>query len=159
MRYWSSTPLPDEAAAATLLAQIEAQFRTGERWQWGVEVRQTGRVVGTCSLSRLDAQNRRAEVGYALARAHWGQGFMFEAQTALLGHAFGPVAAGGLNLHRLEADIDPRNDASRRSLLRLGFEREGYLRERWLVGGEICDTELYGLLRADWLAVRARVPA
>ena len=56
-----------------------------------------------------------------------------------------------LGLRRIEADVDPRNEASIRLLERLGFQREGYLRERWLVDQEINDTVFYGLLRREWL--------
>ncbi|MBC7446839.1 MAG: GNAT family N-acetyltransferase [Hymenobacteraceae bacterium] len=150
MRYWSSAPLVDEAAAAALLAQIHENFRTRALLQWGIEHRADGRVIGTCTLYRLDAQNRRGEVGYALAHAYWGQGLMQEAQNALIRFAFASIDVGGLDLLRLEADVDPRNAASRRSLLRLGFQREGYLRERWHVVGEVCDSELFGLLRREW---------
>ena len=74
---------------------------------------------------------------------------MFEAVSALIDFAF-----AGLSLNRLEADIDPRNTTSASSLEKLGFQREGYLRERWIVGTEISDSALYGLLARDWLAVR-----
>ena len=57
-----------------------------------------------------------------------------------------------LGLRRLEADVDPRNAASIRSLERLAFRREGYLRERWCVGGEVQDAIFYGLLRREWEA-------
>lgn len=93
----------------------------------------------------MHRQNRRAEIGYALARAHWGHGYMGEALQALPGFAF-----TDLDLHRLEADIDPRNAASAAALARLGFIQEGLLRERWIVAGEISDSALYGLLRRDW---------
>ena len=52
----------------------------------------------------------------------------------------------------IEADVDPRNSASIRTVERLGFEREGYLRERWQVNGEIQDALFFGLLRPDWEA-------
>ncbi|HEX5305401.1 MAG TPA: GNAT family protein, partial [Dyella sp.] len=55
-------------------------------------------------------------------------------------------------LHRLEADIDPANQASARSLQRLGFQREGLLRQRWIVDGQVADTAFYGLLAAEWRA-------
>ena len=55
-----------------------------------------------------------------------------------------------VRLRRLEADVDPRNAASIRTLERLGFQREGFLRERWHVNGEIQDAIFYGLLRRDW---------
>jgi len=70
---------------------------------------------------------------------------MHEALQALL--EFG---VGELDLNRIEADIDPRNSASARTLERLGFTKEGYLRERWIVGDEVSDTVIYGLLRREW---------
>jgi len=109
-----------------------------------------GDVVGTVSLYQINAQNRRAELGYALRQALWGQGYASEMVGAVLAHAF-----DALGLHRIEADIDPRNDASARLLERMGFLREGYLRERWIVNGEVQDTALYGLLVQDWRARQA----
>ena len=88
-------------------------------------------------------------MGYALGRAHWGNGYIWEALNALLAYAFEE-----LGMHRIEADVDPRNAASIRTLERLGFVREGYLRERWHVGGEIQDALFYGLLRSDWEKTR-----
>jgi RimJ/RimL family protein N-acetyltransferase len=70
---------------------------------------------------------------------------MHEALQALLRYAFQT-----LDLNRLEADIDPRNVASAKTLERLGFQKEGHLRERWIVNDEISDTWLYGLLRREW---------
>jgi RimJ/RimL family protein N-acetyltransferase len=55
-----------------------------------------------------------------------------------------------MGLHRIEADIDPRNTASARCLERLGFVKEGLLRERWIVEGEVSDSAIYGLLQPDW---------
>lgn len=144
-RFWSSPPYKDLEAAAALLAEIRDYFRRGTLFQWGVALRESDLVIGTCTLASLDTQNRRAEVGFALHRDHWKNGYMSEALTALLHHAF-----DDMKLHRIEADVDPRNVASIRALERFGFQREGYLRERWLVGGEINDSVLYGLLEREW---------
>jgi RimJ/RimL family protein N-acetyltransferase len=113
--------------------------------------KQDGAVVGDCTLFNIDAQCRRAEVGFALATAAWGQGIVHEAVGALIRHAF-----EDMDLHRVEADIDPRNTASARSLERLGFVREGLLRERWIVDGEVSDSAFYGLLRREWAGEPAR---
>lgn len=133
---------PDREATERFLDDIHEGYRTSTLYQWGVE--NAGRVVGTCTLGGLDWENRRAEIGFALARAAWGQGLMPDALTALIDHAF-----DGLQLHRIEADVDPRNTASLRLLERLGFRREGYLRERYFKDGEIQDTVFFGLLRSD----------
>ena len=77
---------------------------------------------------------------------------MHEALLALLHLAF-----TDLQLKRIEADIDPRNVASARSLERLGFAKEGLLRERWIVEGEVSDSALYGLLHSDWQSQQQRV--
>ena len=61
----------------------------------------------------------------------------------------------GMGLRRIEADIDPRNLASCRLVEKLGFVREGTLRERWQVNGECADSALYGLLRRDFIDPQA----
>ena len=107
----------------------------------------SGAVIGTCTLFKISIPHRRAEIGYALAQRAWGGGYMAEALQAVIAHAF-----GDMGLHRLEADIDPRNEGSARALRRQGFSLEGTLRQRWYVGGEWSDSELYGLLAPDWCA-------
>ena len=151
MRYWSSPPLPSTEAARRLLEEIHEYFRQQTLFQWGIARREDDRVIGTCTLFHLDKDNRRAEVGFALGREHWRQGYAREALTALFDFAFGEW-----NLHRLEADVDPRNAASLRALERLGFQREGYLRERWHVGGETQDAVFLGLLRWEWEAAASK---
>jgi ribosomal-protein-alanine N-acetyltransferase len=122
------------------LAVIHEGFRSSSLFQWGIE--HAGRVIGTCTLGGLDWVNRRAEIGFSLRRASWGQGLMSGALALLIDHAF-----NDLGLHRIEADVDPRNSASLRILDRLGFQREGYLRERYLKDGEAQDSVIFGLLR------------
>jgi len=148
MRYWSFPALPDRKAAAVMLREVHDRFQKRELLKWGIARRTDDALIGTVTLYNLDFDHRRAEMGYALDRAHWGRGYMQEALHALLGFAFGV-----LDLHRIEADVDPRNAASIRTLERLGFQREGYLRERWQVNGEIQDALFYGLLRPDWEAL------
>lgn len=149
-RYWSHPALETEDAAAELLDHITSGFKKKSLFQWGLTRREENLVIGTCTLAGLDGGHRRAELGFALARAEWGQGLMAEMLPVLVDFAFGP-----LSLHRLEADVDPRNSASLRTLARLGFRKEGYLRERYHVGGETQDSVLLGLLAAEWLNFRA----
>jgi RimJ/RimL family protein N-acetyltransferase len=145
MRYWSRMAMTDIAEASDLLEEIRKHAATGTLYQWGIARRDDDGVIGTCTLYRIDRVHGRAEVGYILRRDFWGRGLANEALVALLGHAFGALA-----LHRIEADIDPRNAASIRSVERLGFKREGHLRERYRIGGEIQDSLIYGLLDSEW---------
>ena len=151
MRYWSTPPWADRAQADELIAAEVAAMAGGQHLRLALTRLQGGALIGTCSLFSFHAASRRAEIGYALARAAWGTGLMGEALDALAAFAFTE-----LQLNRLEADIDPRNTASAKSLERLGFIKEGCLRERWIVGDEVSDAAMYGLLRNDWLAKGAR---
>lgn len=145
MRYWSTVPLPNREAAAELQREIAGGNESDQMYKWGLALRDSNAIVGTTTLFNLNLDNGRAEIGYALGHAYWGKGYMNEALGALLSYAFEVM-----DLRRLEADVDPRNTASIRTLERLGFQREGYLRERWHVNGEIQDALFYGLLRREW---------
>ena len=147
MRYWSHPAMTDIAEAEALLRAIESHAGPQTLFEWGIARREDDLVIGTCTLHRIDRQHRRAELGYILRRDLWGRGLAHEALTALVNHAF-----GALGLHRLEADIDPRNVGSIRSVERLGFKLEGRLRERYFLAGEIQDSAIYGLLAPDWTA-------
>ena len=147
MRYWSTPPWQSAAAAHELIARDQLALAAGEYLRLGIERLDDGRLLGHCSLFNLLSQCRRAELGYGLAHDSWGHGYMHEALRALLHFGF-----SGLDLNRVEADIDPRNTRSARSLERLGFKPEGRLRQRWIVDGEVSDSALYGLLLSDWQA-------
>jgi len=127
------------------LERMKAIQATGLALQFVVVLRSSGMAVGTCLLFRFEEGSRRAELGYVLGRAYWGRGLMKEALDALIGCAF-----GHMNLRRLEAEVDTRNRSSARLLHRLGFTREGLLRQRWVSKGETKDVEMYGLLRNEW---------
>jgi RimJ/RimL family protein N-acetyltransferase len=145
MRYWTTPPMKDVAEAEALLRDIQHHAQAETLFQWGIARREDDEVIGTSTLFRIDREHRRCELGYILRRDLWGRGLAHEALTAIVNHAFDT-----LGLHRLEADIDPRNAASIRSVERLGFTLEGHLRERYFVGHEIQDSLIYGLLEPAW---------
>lgn len=145
MTYWSTPPWTTMETATNLVERDLKALPAGEYLSFGIVRSADQQLLGTCSLFRFVEQCRRAEIGYGLAYDAWGNGYMHEALTALVNYGF-----DALNLNRIEADIDPRNTASARSLERLGFQREGFLRERWFVDGVVSDSALYGLLLSDW---------
>ncbi len=147
MRYWSSPAWTSIDSAQKMIACDKEGMASGEHLRLGVVTKADGKLIGHCSLFSFFEQCKRAEIGYGMASAMWGRGLMHEALHKLVGYAFDSLA-----LHRIEADIDPRNTGSARSLQRLGFLKEGHLRERWIIDGVISDTDLYGLLRREWQA-------
>lgn len=149
MRYWSTPPLQSVAEALALLKEIQLSNQRQSMLKWGVALKAGDVLIGTATLFNLVQDQGRGEIGYAQAQAYWGHGYIHEALQALLTHAFEQM-----QLRRIEADVDPRNTASMRTLERLGFQREGFLRERWCVAGEIQDAFFYGLLKREWIRAK-----
>jgi ribosomal-protein-alanine N-acetyltransferase len=145
-RYWSRPAFTSLADAVAYQREIVELFESRSLFQWGIAELATDHVIGTCTLAGLSSAHRRAEVGFALARHAWGQGYMTEAINALLTFAFET-----LDLHRIEADVDPRNHRSIAVLEHAGFRREGFLRERYHLAGEVQDAVFYGLLRSEYV--------
>lgn len=146
-RYWSTPPWTDIAHADAFIEQTLADYSNGSGIRFAVLLQETGEMIGSIKLYDIFASNRRCDLGYALLPSHWGKGYIGEALGAVIDYAF-----SDLDLNRIEADIDPRNEASAKVLERLAFVKEGYMRERWIVNGEVCDTAFYGLLRREWEA-------
>jgi RimJ/RimL family protein N-acetyltransferase len=147
MCYASSLPLTSPDQAEAFIAREAAGMAAGESLRLGLQRVEDDSLIGTCLLFHINQQCRRAEIGYELRADAWGLGYMHEALLALVRLGFSDLA-----LNRIEADIDPRNVASARSLERLGFSKEGHLRQRWIVNGEVSDSAFYGLLLTDWQA-------
>jgi RimJ/RimL family protein N-acetyltransferase len=133
------------ADAEAWYLRMENLQKDGTAIQWVIARADNLMPIGTCLLFRYEQSSECAELGYVLGRAYWGQGWMSEALGAAIDWIFGSTP-----LRRLEAFVDGRNAASSRLLQRIGFVAEGTLRERWLVGSELTDANIYGLLRRDW---------
>jgi RimJ/RimL family protein N-acetyltransferase len=118
----------------------------GEWYQLAIAERSApGILVGDCGFrSRLD-DPAVVDVGFTLSPAVQGNGFATEAIGELLRYLFEDRVK-----HKVCADCDTRNRGSWRLLDRLGFDREGTLRESYREGPEWADEYLYGLLARDW---------
>jgi ribosomal-protein-alanine N-acetyltransferase len=102
-------------------------------------------LLGTVSLRRY-MRDRRAELGYWLARPAWGHGFATEAAQAVLDFGFRE-----LGLARVYAQVLAGNSASLRVLDKLGMMNEGKKRQHVAKASRLHDVVLYGLLRDEWL--------
>ena len=100
--------------------------------------------LGWCAVGGYDEDFRLATVTYVLARHAWGQGYATEAMAAVVDWAY-----QNLDLNRLQTEVDTRNPPSARVLEKLGFTREGTLRENCIVDGDVSDSWIYGLIASD----------
>ena len=146
VRYVSYGPMTREECQRDLHWHIAQQTRVPRAsYSLAVWVREPQRLVGWCALT-ITSQQHEAELGYALNRGYWGQGYIPEAARALL--AFGFTT---LELHRVFATCHPDNGASVRVLQKLGMRREGYLHEHKWARGTWRDSLLYALLAQEFV--------
>lgn len=144
-RFGYSPKMDDLDDARALIAEIVELAAKRTLFHFGIATREDDRIVGHATIFQWVRAQRRAELGYSIRKDVWGRGYATEGANALLGFAFERLA-----LRRVEADVDPRNPGSLRVLEKLGFVREGYLRERWEINGETQDGVFFGLLRREW---------
>lgn len=143
-RFWNQSAFTHLDDAHIYIESIHHGFDDGHLFQWGICLKGNQKLIGTCTLSNISAVQGHANLGIAIASGHWGHGYGREAMNTLIRYAFTE-----LGLRRLEADVNPHNAACLKSLEALGFKREGYLRQRWLVDGELRDSVVLGLLKSD----------
>jgi RimJ/RimL family protein N-acetyltransferase len=137
---------------SAFIAACREGFLAGDLVRWAIRRDAGGPALGTCGLFHFDRVNARAELGYDLAPAAWGQGLMTSAPRLVLDFAF-----ERLGLERVEATVLAGNERSLRVLERLGFLPEGTLRGYKRVRGERRDFVMLGLLKGDPRG-RARPP-
>ncbi|SCF07982.1 GNAT family N-acetyltransferase [Micromonospora mirobrigensis] len=151
LRYWDSPPWTEPARAERFLAVCRRMAEEGTGARLAVDRVSDGAFIGWCTLHRWNPEFRSASLGYCFTETSWGHGYATEAARALLGWAFDT-----LDLNRVQAEADTRNLASGRVLEKLGFVREGTLREDCVVNGDVSDSWVYGLLRREWRPDPAR---
>jgi RimJ/RimL family protein N-acetyltransferase len=141
----------DEREAGAFIREMESAQPgvPGEWFQFAIESKETGGLVGDCALQVDGQEPYRAEIGFTLAREHQGKGFASEAVSRLLDYAF-----ESLELHRIFAIADCRNKPSWTLLERVGLRREGHFLENVWFKGEWSDEYLYAVLKDEWLMKR-----
>ena len=145
LRYWDSPPWSERGRADAFLRACERIAEEGAGTRLAVDRVDDTSFIGWCSLTGWNPDYRSASLTYCFDAAAWGQGYATAAARALLRWAF-PT----LDLNRVQAEADTRNAASARVLEKLGFVREGTLREDCVVNGDVSDSWVYGLLRREW---------
>jgi RimJ/RimL family protein N-acetyltransferase len=133
--------------AASFVAEMKST-RPGipGRWfQFAISRKDGGELIGDCGFVILLEDQRQAEIGFTLARAHQGQGYAGEAVLCMLDYLFRVF-----DLHRVRANCDPENHASARLLARLGLRHEGRFIESLWLKGRWCDEDWYAILRQEW---------
>lgn len=119
----------------------EEYYAKGEMLNFAIAIKETNEFIGSIGFYRINWESERTEIGYILDPEHRGKGYVYEAMIEMIRYAFKEIG-----FHSLEAIIDPRNTASVRVVERVGFVKEGHLKESSYWNGEYIDCLIYSLL-------------
>ncbi len=138
-------PKDIETAKEELNLYIVGLFEEARGIRWGIRFKDSDEIIGSCGFYAWNKDFKKADMGYDLQPAHWGQGIMVEAMNEAIRYGFEEM---GLN--RIAVTIMATNPRSRSLIKKLGFVQEGILRDYSKWNGEYVDEYLFALLRRDW---------
>jgi len=143
LRYIGREPTKTIAEAEEFINMINKNVDGNESILWGITfLNDPSLVIGTICIWNFKKENYRGEIGYMLHPDHWRKGIMKEAINAVVDYGFTV-----LNLHSIEALLDPKNIASSSVLESTGFVKEGHIKESLYFNGEFKDEAIYSKLK------------
>ncbi|WP_251032390.1 GNAT family N-acetyltransferase [Mesobacillus foraminis] len=149
MKYYGLDPFQSINDALDEISWYQSIQKNKTGIRWGITLKDQGAVIGSCGFHNSVSQHFRTEIGFELSKEHWGKGIAFEAVQAIISYGFEQ-----LDLQRIEALIEPPNSSSQRLVEKLGFIREGLLRNYEFTCGKFDDLYMYSLLKQDFDQVK-----
>lgn len=131
-------------ATRWLLEKWIANYSEGGYFNWAIEYKQNGQVIGNISVVKLNEAIEAADIGYCMSRSLWGNGIMPEALKAVLDFLFEEA-----ELNRVAACHDVNNPKSGRVMDKAGMKLEGILRQAGKNNVGICDEVWHSMVKAD----------
>ncbi len=147
--YWGVRTREEIAEALRRRTELTEICRERDVLALAVERRDAPGLIGDVILAWTSAANRTGEVGFVFDPAHQGRGYATEAAREMLRLGF-----EDLGLKRIVGRLDARNDASARTLERLGMRREAHFVENEWVKEEWTSEVVYAILDHEWRATR-----
>lgn len=140
---WNTHKSIDESK--DFLKMSHKSFQTADNIDWGIELKNEGKLIGAISIRKWNDDNRCGDIGYVLSRKYWNKGITTEALKTVIKFGF-----ENLNANRLEAHCDENNTASYRVMEKVGMKYEGTLREKVFVKGNFINIRFYSILRSEF---------
>ena len=141
MRYIDRPMAVTMEDAFQFIQRVEDNLTNSNGINWALTLKDDDSLIGTIGFHRIEKENYRAEIGYMLATPFHRKGLMQEAITVAIDYGFKIM-----NLHSIEAKINPDNKASAGLLEKNGFVKEAYFKENYYYNDKFLDTAIYSLL-------------
>lgn len=143
-RYYGEETLQRIEQAEKFVEFFSKSYESKRGIRWGIEVKGIQGIIGTIGFNAWSPKHKRAEIGYEIHPDHWRKGYTSEALVKVLSYGF-----NGMGLTRIGAVVFIENDASNNLLAKIGFQKEGVLRDYIHQNGTAHDTYVYSLLSRE----------
>jgi [ribosomal protein S5]-alanine N-acetyltransferase len=143
-RYYGQEPFQEIQQAENLVKLFSKSFAEKRGIRWGIERKGTNDIIGTIGFNAWSPIYKRAEIGYEIHPDYWRKGYTLEAVTEIVSYGFEQMG-----LTRIGAVVFIENEASNKLLTKIGFQKEGILRDYMYQNGQAHDTFVYSFLQRD----------
>ncbi len=144
-RYVSWVPHRTIADTKSFLKHVLHQYEKGIPTSWGIELKESGKLIGTGGYLWWAIEHSKAELGYVISDQYWNKGFMTEALRKILEFGFEVMS-----LERIEARCFVENIPSERVMQKCGMKLEGILRSSLFIKGTFQDFKLLSILKSEF---------
>ncbi len=145
MLYYGIEPFKEEKQSRDEIDWFLKIWKEGTGTRWVITLKGEDDFIGEIGFYEYKKKHKRAEIGYKLSRSHWREGYMTEALIGMLGYMY-----GNIELNRVQALVDPKNEGSLRLIEKQGFQKDGLLRSYEYERGAYVDLYMLSLLREEW---------
>ena len=126
------------------ICEIDEGYKSKNQICWGIFQLSNNQLIGLCRFYNFNARHQFVSIGFELATEYWGGGLMKEALTCAITYLF-----TGCHVNRIEAQVFTGNEKSVKLLEKIGFKKEGIMRQNFLIDGKLQDSLLYSILQED----------
>jgi len=145
VKYMPFTPFVSVEAAIDEMKWYQKIFEEQSGLRWMIEDIESGKVIGTCGFLNYEKEHNRIEIGYDLTPDYWGKGIMTEVVKYIMHFGFLTM-----KVNKIEAKVEPENEASLGLLHKLGFHKEGVLRQHEFEKGKYVDLAIFSMLKSEF---------
>lgn len=144
-KYLNVTTFKNKEQAYSMIRLLNSLYNNKDGIRWAIVTKKDDTVIGTCGYNNWIKKSSRGEIGYELGKKYWGNGYATEAVKEIIKYGF-----KSMNLNRIEAFTVPEAASSINLLKKLGFKKEGMLRQYGYWNMRYWDENIYSLLKKDW---------
>ncbi len=148
MQYIPRPLVTSQEEALHHIKMIQDKIESNEGINWAITLKNDSKLIGIAGHYRIKWEHFRSEIGYMILPEFNGKGIVTDVVALLLEYGF-----KNMNMHSIEAVIDPRNIASARVLEKNNFAKEAHFKENEFYNGAFLDTVIYSKLKSNHLKI------